>query len=228
MTNHRGFLLIISSPSGAGKTTLCRSLQNSFPQLYFSVSYTTRKPRPFEKDGIDYVFVDSSAFEEMVQKNAFAEWAFIHGNRYGTTVESVRIALELGKDVLFDIDYQGAESLCAQFPMEARLIYILPPSMEILATRLRARGTESPERISQRLSKAQEELAHYESYHYLVVNDDRERAVAELSAIYLYESARLRQNLSVEQARAAEVTALSCKREHRAHLAEALLNERIF
>lgn len=182
-----GMLLIISSPSGAGKTTLSRRLRERFPELQFSVSYTTRSPREKEISGVDYHFVNEQLFDLMIKNQEFAEWAHVFGHRYGTTVSSVRTVLDLGQDVLFDVDYQGAESLYKQFPHESCLIYILPPSIESLAARLRARGTETEERIQKRLQKAMEEISHYRSYQYLVVNDRVEQAELELTAIYQYE-----------------------------------------
>lgn len=178
-------LIVVSAPSGAGKTTLCRRLVREHPSLRFSVSYTTRAPRTGEVDGSDYHFVSDETFQHMAQEGAFAEWAFVHGRRYGTAVATVREALGRGGEVLFDVDYQGAERLKAQFPEEAILVYILPPSLRVLEQRLRGRGTDAPEVIERRLRKAREELEHYHNYHYLVVNDDIERAYRELQAVYL-------------------------------------------
>lgn len=189
-SEHPGLIFVVSSPSGAGKTTLCRKLQKLFPELGFSISYTTRAPRGSEVHGVDYHFVDDKTFDALIQQQAFAEWAHVHGKRYGTAVATVREAIEAGHPILFDIDYQGARSLLAQFPKEARLIYIVPPSMEILEARLRARATEAPERIQDRLNKAREELAHYGMYHYIVLNDQLNNALQELAAIYQVERAQ--------------------------------------
>jgi len=226
MSNKPGLLFVISSPSGAGKTTLCKSLRQQFNDLHFSVSYTTRDPRPSEVDGVDYHFVDTKTFETMVEKNAFAEWAFVHGNRYGTTLSSVRMALDLGQNMLFDVDYQGAESLRSQFENEARLIYVLPPSLKILSDRLSSRGTESQERIRQRLSKAKQELTHYPSYQYLVLNDKVDQAVSELSAIYRFERAQKNPNLMLPEERdALFALSQSFTKEQRTSLVESLLQE---
>lgn len=187
----KGLLLVVSSPSGAGKTTLCRQLVDHHPQLQFSVSYTTRLPRGLEISGLDYHFITDESFDQMIKEDCFAEWAYVHGRRYGTAKSTVRTALEQGRHVLFDIDYQGAENLLRQFPKEARLVYILPPSLEILAQRLYARGTDSVVGIEQRLAKAKEELLHYSSYHYLVINEDFNEAYQELALIYKYEKATL-------------------------------------
>jgi guanylate kinase len=217
MAGRRGLLLVVSSPSGAGKTTLCRRLVREHPSLRFSVSYTTRAPRTGEIDGVDYHFVSDETFERMVQGNAFAEWAFVHGRRYGTAVATVREALARGGEVLFDVDYQGAERLKEQFPEEAILVYILPPSLRTLEQRLRGRGTDAPDVIERRLRKAREELRHYHNYHYLVVNDDIERAYGELQAVYL----------AARGAAPGEASAGSraCALPARAALAEALLAE---
>ncbi len=189
MRDRRGLLLVVSSPSGAGKTTLARRLLATHSELHFSVSYTTRPKRKGEQEGVDYHFVNDTEFERMVAADAFAEWCIVHGRRYGTAVETVSAALASGQQVLLDIDYQGAEKLSKQLPSEARLVYILPPSFGVLEQRLRARGTDSEGVIEQRLIKARDELRHYRLYHYLVVNNHLEQAFAELDAIYQYERA---------------------------------------
>lgn len=192
MSSNSGLIFVVSSPSGAGKTTLCRRLQAQFPELMFSVSYTTRAPRMVEAHGVDYYFVDDPTFDQLIQQKAFAEWAHVHGKRYGTTTQSVRQAIETGRPVLFDLDYQGARSLLTQFPKESRLVYIVPPSMAVLEERLRLRATDAPERIQQRLQKAREELTHYPMYHYVVLNDEIDHALQRLSAIYQFERAQQR------------------------------------
>jgi guanylate kinase len=181
----RGLLIVVSSPSGAGKTTLCRRLIQEFPEIIFSVSYTTRPKRRGEEEGIDYHFVDRATFDAMIERGEFAEWADVHHHRYGTTVEAVRQALEGGRHVLFDIDYQGGRQIKANFEKEAVLVFVLPPSLAELERRLRARATESREVIEQRLHKAHEELKQYGLYQYLIVNDDLTRATDRLRAIYL-------------------------------------------
>jgi guanylate kinase len=179
-----GLLLVVSSPSGAGKTTLSRKLRDEFPNLGFSVSYTTRTPRRNETDGRDYHFVDDETFDEMIRREKLAEWAEVHGNRYGTAYEAVREALESGKDMIFDIDYQGGHQLKERFP-EAVMVFVLPPSMDVLTARLRGRKTDSRKSIELRLRGAVEELGHYDEYDYLVVNDELEEAYQELRSIYL-------------------------------------------
>src|SRR5690242_9208285 len=165
---HRGILLVISSPSGAGKTTLAHLLAQQ-EKLEFSVSYTTRAHRAGEREGIDYKFVTEDEFSRMIDRGEFAEWAVVHGNRYGTAVHTVNRALDDGKDYLFDIDYQGGEQIRRQWPQESVLVFILPPSMAELERRLRRRATDSPEAIERRLAMATRELEHFGEYDYLVV-----------------------------------------------------------
>lgn len=188
--DERVILVIISSPSGAGKTTLSRRLLAEFSDLVFSVSYTTRAPRANETNGVDYVFVDHATFDEMIAKDAFAEWAHVHDNRYGTSREAVERALVLGQDVVFDVDYQGGRALSDKWPDDSLKIFILPPDLKTLEDRLRRRGTDSEEAIQQRLRTAIEELEYQVEYEHLIVNDDLERAYAELRAVYLARRAR--------------------------------------
>jgi guanylate kinase len=182
----RGVLVIVSSPSGAGKTTLTRRLLEEFKgQLEFSVSYTTRPMRPGEVDGRDYWFVDTDTFQRMVEAGEFAEHAYVHGNRYGTAQPPVEKALAAGRDVIFDVDWQGGAALSARWPRDSLKIFILPPSQEALALRLRQRATDAADVIERRLRKAKEELEHYNEYEHLIVNDDLERAYSVLRATYL-------------------------------------------
>jgi guanylate kinase len=181
----RGVLVIVSSPSGAGKTTLTRRLLEEFPDLEFSVSYTTRPIRPGEVDGRDYHFVTPENFEQMVERGDFAEHAFVHSNRYGTAQAPVESALSAGRDVIFDVDWQGGAALSARWPQDSLKIFILPPDLTTLEQRLRRRATDDPKIIDKRLAKAIEELEHFSEYQHLIVNDDIERAYAVLRALYL-------------------------------------------
>jgi guanylate kinase len=182
----RGILVIVSSPSGAGKTTLTRRLLEDFrPRLEFSVSHTTRPKRPNEVPGRDYHFVTPAEFQEMIERGEFAEHAYVHRNRYGTAQAPVEDALARGVDMIFDVDWQGANALAARWPEDALKVFILPPSLEVLAARLRERATDDPGVIAQRLEKAIDELGHFGEYEHLIVNDELERAYAVLRAIYL-------------------------------------------
>ncbi|MSP17840.1 MAG: guanylate kinase [Myxococcales bacterium] len=181
----RGLLLIVSSPSGAGKTTLCRLLMADFPAIRFSVSVTTRAPRVGEVDGVDYRFVSATEFQAMIDRSEFAEWAEVHGHRYGTTLATVTLALEQGVDVLFDIDWQGGRQLKQQFPTDAVMVWVLPPSLHELALRLRRRATDDDAVIERRLEAAKLELQQYGNYRYLVVNDDLAVAYEKVRAIYV-------------------------------------------
>lgn len=181
----RGLLLVVSSPSGAGKTTLCNRLRDEFPNLGFSVSYTTRPPRPGETDGVEYNFVTPHDFQEMIARDEFAEYASVHGNLYGTSARRVASAIEDGRDLLFDIDFQGGRQLRNKFPEDVVLVFILPPSLKELERRLRGRATDSAEVIERRVRVAREEMRHYVEYDYLVMNDQIDRAYDALRAVYL-------------------------------------------
>lgn len=188
----RGIVLVLSAPSGAGMSTLVRKLLREFPGIGYSVSYTTRAPRGAERDGVDYHFVDRDRFLAMREAGEFAEWAEVHGNFYGTAKAPVLALLDQGRDVLFDIDVQGAAQLRTAFP-EGVLVFILPPSLAELERRLRGRGTDAPEVVTKRLENARAEIAAAERFDFLILNDDLERACDELRAVYL--AARLRPGL---------------------------------
>ena len=179
----RGLPFVICAPSGAGKTTLVSRLTAEFP-LEFSISCTTRAPRGTERDGVDYIFLDRETFVERRKQGYFAEWAEVHGNFYGTPLQPVRDRLALGRDMLFDIDVQGAAQLSLSLP-EARFVFILPPSMEELERRLRGRGTDSEDAIRVRLSNARTEIMSSHWFDAIIVNDDLEKAYDQLRSFYL-------------------------------------------
>jgi guanylate kinase len=184
----RGELFILSAPSGTGKTTLIQSLLKGglagFGGIAFSVSYTTRAPRPGEVDGRDYHFVNVATFQEMIAADRFLEWAEVHKNYYGTALDEVLPRLEAGIDVLMDIDVQGAERVLGRYP-EAHSIFIMPPSYEDLSRRLQHRGLDEPQAIARRLAVSLWEIKRYDSYRYVIINDDATRASEALAAIIL-------------------------------------------
>lgn len=180
---------MVSAPSGAGKTTLCKELVSVVPGLHHSISYTTRQPRPGEVHGREYFFVDDAVFQDMVQRNEFAEWAPVYGHFYGTPRSTVTDLMEKGIDVLLEIDVQGAMQIKKKFA-DAIYIYILPPSIEALRARLLSRGSDSPEEIQRRLQKAREEVWSYREYYYIVRNEDMTQALKELQAIVLAERSK--------------------------------------
>jgi len=185
-----GILLILSAPSGAGKTTLARRLMKDLPDAHFSVSVTTRNPRGAEKQGIDYEFVDVDTFQRRIEQNAFVEWAEVHGNFYGSPQASVDIARKTGCVSFFDIDVQGGQSIKRKHP-DAVSVFILPPSMDELARRLRARGTDHDDTIRRRLLGARSEMDRGAStYDYVLINDDFDRALSELRSVVVAESRR--------------------------------------
>ncbi len=186
---------MVSAPSGAGKTTLCRRLLSRLEGVEFSVSYTTRAPRKGEVEGVDYHFVSETRFEEMVEAGRFLEWARVHGNFYGTGRDEVIASLEQGIDILLDIDVQGARKVRKLFP-GAVFIFILPPSWKELEARLKGRGSEDQERVRLRLANARSELGSVHEYKYAVVNADLYRATEELEAIVLAQRCKISRVLS--------------------------------
>ena len=178
----RGSIFVISAPSGTGKSTLIKQLMADFPNLCFSISYTTREPRATEKHGQDYYFVSRTVFERMVRRDEFVEWAEVYGHLYGTASKPLQTAMEKGQDILLDIDVQGHQQVRERLP-EAVSIFILPPSFPELARRLRDRHSDAPESIECRLQTAREEIAHWPEYDYLVVNDHLPDAAQALHAI---------------------------------------------
>ncbi len=188
--SRRGLLLVISSPSGAGKTSLARRLVADEPDLTLSISATTRAPRQGEVDGREYHFTSGHAFDAMVAAGDFLEWAEVHEHRYGTPRAAVESLLAEGRDVLFDIDWQGAEQIRAAMPDDLVGVFILPPSMEVLAGRLKGRASDAPDVIERRLGRAKGEIAKWDQYDYVVVNEDFDRAYADL--VHIYRAERLR------------------------------------
>ncbi len=178
----RGNLIVVSGPSGAGKTTLATAAVAEVPGLAFSISYTTRRPRGGERNGVDYFFIDEAEFKRMIDNDEFLEWAVVYGNLYGTSRRQVEQALASGRDLVLDIDVQGARSVRRKAP-EAILVFILPPSRELLRQRLMGRATDSPESIEKRLAAAREELLCYQEFDYLIFNRDLEEAKRELKSI---------------------------------------------
>jgi guanylate kinase len=196
-------VLIVSSPSGAGKTTLCQRLRAELPALRFSVSHTTRRPRGVEIDGREYHFVDTATFDKMVEAGKFAEWARVHDHLYGTSFAEIDLARAGSRGVIFDIDHQGARQIKASIP-GAVGVFILPPSLAELERRLRGRGTEDEAAAARRLANARAEIEHYGIFDYVIVNDAFERAYEELRSIVIAER---------------------CRRERHAKLCERMLRE---
>ena len=182
MTSYTGNLYILSAPSGTGKGTLIKGLLECEPKLRLSISHTTRPPRPGERDGVHYHFVDRDTFIDMVTAGAFVEHAEVFGNLYGTSEAAIREPLVAGQDIVLEIDWQGARQVRKRFP-ENCSIFILPPSLEALRERLQGRGQDAPEVIEDRLAKAAGEVAHYGEYDYLLVNDRLDRAQEQLLAV---------------------------------------------
>ncbi len=183
-------VMVVSAPSGAGKSTICRRLVERNENLVFSVSTTTRPPRADETDGVDYRFVSEESFDRMLKEEAFLEWAEVHGHRYGTSREAVRQELDANHDVMLDIDVQGGRQVKELFP-EAVMVFLAPPSLDELERRLRSRGTESKEEIERRLTNARREIEQMKEYDYLVINDDLERAVRDIESIRRAEKLRM-------------------------------------
>ena len=174
-----GLLFIISAPSGAGKSTLCRAVRERFADLVYSISYTTRPPRGGEQNGVDYHFIAKDEFEKGIASGRWAEWAEVHDHYYGTSAEFLDLGLSVGQDILLDIDIQGTRQILQRYP-DGVTIFILPPSLEVLKSRLHFRDTDSPEVIAVRLKNAREEIAQKDFYRHIITNDRLAVAVAEL------------------------------------------------
>ena len=195
----RGLLIVLSSPSGAGKSTIARMLLGADSEVTMSVSATTRPRRPAEKDGVDYHFVDDATFDRMVEAGEFVEWAHVFGHRYGTPKAPVKQALRRGRDILFDIDWQGARQLEPDFGEHLVTIFLLPPSMDELEKRLRARNQDSEEVIADRMRRAADEIDHWAEYEYVLVNRNMDSCLEQVRSIVSAErSKKARQTGLVE------------------------------
>lgn len=181
-THREGLIFVISGPSGAGKTTLIHSILLKWPELRFSVSCTTRSPRGDEAQGKDYHFISTEEFQEGIRRGRFLEWAKVHGAYYGTDGKRVSEWLLEGFDVLLDIDVQGARQVVCHYPL-ARTVFVMPPSLEELEQRLRERDSDAPEKVALRLRAALDEIREAQWYEFLIVNDTREEAIADLEGI---------------------------------------------
>jgi guanylate kinase len=176
-------LTVLSAPSGAGKTSLCRAAVRRRPNLTHSISYTTRQPRSGEQDGTDYYFVDRKTFERMITDGEFLEWALVHGNLYGTSRRVVEEIQKAGGDVILDVDAKGAQELMAQKGLKAVFVFVVTPTFSELEKRLRARASDSEAEIQRRLERAREEMTQYDKYDYLLINDDFDEALEDLICI---------------------------------------------
>jgi guanylate kinase len=186
---YQGILFVISSPSGGGKGTLIKRLREAVPGVGYSVSWTTRAPRPGEVDGVNYHFASEEEFERMRQAGGFLEWAVVHGHLYGTTRTAVEQETAAGRDVILEIDVQGARAIRTTMGSVVS-VFILPPSFEVLRERLTMRMTERPEELELRLANARGEVAEYRHFDYLILNDEVERAAAQLASVVWAERAR--------------------------------------
>ena len=181
--DRRGLMFIISSPSGAGKSTLSRMLLESEPELTMSVSVTTRPPRPGEVDGEHYHFVSHEEFQQLRENDGLLEWAEVFGNFYGSPREPVEKALAEGRDVLFDVDWQGAQQIAEKMGEDVVKVFILPPGADVLHERLKRRAQDPEEVIARRMAEAASEISHWPEYDYVIINDDLERAAEDIRAI---------------------------------------------
>jgi guanylate kinase len=186
----RGLMMIVAAPSGAGKTSLCRRLVADHSDLELSVSVTTRGPRPGEKDGREYHFIDDTEMDRLIKEQALLEYASVHDARYGSPRDPVEKALSQGHNVLFDIDWQGAQRISARAPSDVVRVFILPPSIAELNRRLNARAQDDEDVIARRIQRAKSEISHWAEYDYVILNDDFDRSYAELVHIYHAEISR--------------------------------------
>lgn len=194
----KGILVVVSSPSGAGKSSLTRELINTLPNIVTSISFTTRAPRANEIHGKDYYFISVAIFKAMIERNEFFEWAIVYGNYYGTPKSEVNESIANIRDMIFDIDWQGARQVKSTFPEDTLTIYILPPSMHILRERLLNRAADSSSTIEKRMAQAQTEIAHFSEYDYVIINDDFKDSVNKLKTILAAEHLKRHRQLKLE------------------------------
>lgn len=192
----QGILIVLSGPSGAGKGTICQELLRSYPELNYSISATTRAARAGEQNGVNYWFVSRAEFQGMIENDQLLEWAEVYGNFYGTPCQHITELLNSGKDVVLEIDAQGATQIKKKFPMGV-CIYIAPPSLDELAKRIYKRGTDSLENIKTRLNSASDELTYVHHYNYVIVNDEVKRATNKVAAIISAEKCQVTRNIDV-------------------------------
>ena len=190
----QGLLIVVSGPSGTGKGTVCKQLLDSMPELAYSISATTRKPREGEADGVNYYFLERQEFEKMISEDGFLEWAEVYGNYYGTPLGKIREKLGEGQDILLEIDTQGALKVMERCP-EGIFIFLLPPSIQELERRIKGRGTETEESLARRLGAAKAEIAVGRKYSYAVVNNTVDQAVEQIREILAAEHCRVENNL---------------------------------
>lgn len=200
-----GLLIVLSGPSGTGKGTVCEILSRKNHNLVFSISMTTRPPRPEEKEGADYFFVTERKFKELIEENAFLEWAKVYGYYYGTPKKTAEMNLARGKDVMLEIDTQGAKRVKANYS-QGVFIFLLPPSLQELKRRIQDRGTEDPDKIRERFSASLLEISEVDNYNYLVVNDSPKRAAQKIDSIIQAERCRVNRNVEmIEKLRRGEL-----------------------
>jgi len=182
MSLNKGTLFIISAPSGAGKTTLCQAVLKKFKHMKYSISYTAREPRGNEKNGVEYFFISKEEFIKGIESGKWAEWAEVHGNYYGTSSEILNQAIDAGQNILLDIDVQGKYKILKNYP-DAVTIFIMPPDFESLRVRMESRGTDKPEIIDRRMKNAITEIAQKHTYRHIIVNDNLDKALMELTSL---------------------------------------------
>lgn len=193
----RGICLVLSAPSGAGKSTIAHALRTSQPNLFSSISVTTRLPRPGEKDGVHYYFIDQNEFKKQAEQGKLLEWATVFGKGYGTPKQPVEQCLAEGKDVIFDIDWQGHQQIRKALPQDVVSIFILPPSLKELEERLKKRASDSIEEINKRMSVALDEIAHWQEFDYIIINQHIKKAIREAKTILASEHLKRQRQLSL-------------------------------